>query len=70
MAKVPRYTYNNFYVQGNYGYGHGWEDLCGEDSRIKGYKRLREYRKNELGVPFRLIQRREPNPEWVDETEN
>ena len=46
-------------VQGNYGYGHGWEDLTAEDTRKEALVRLREYRKNEAGTPFRLIRRRE-----------
>lgn len=45
-------------VQGNYGYGHGWEDLTAEDNRKEALERLREYRENEAG-PFRLIRRRE-----------
>lgn len=46
-------------VQGNYGYGHGWEDLTAEDDRVEARARLREYRENESGTPFRLIRRRE-----------
>ena len=46
-------------VQGNYGYGQGWEDLTAEDNRKEALVRLREYRANEAGVPFRLIRRRE-----------
>ena len=46
-------------VQGNYGYGHGWEDVTAEDTRKEAMARIREYRENERGVPFRLIRRRE-----------
>lgn len=46
-------------LQGNYGYGHGWEDLTAEESRREILKRLREYRANE-GGNYRIIQRREP----------
>jgi hypothetical protein len=46
-----------FVVQGNYGYGHGWEDLTTEMTGKEGRARLREYRANE-SAPFRLIQRR------------
>lgn len=45
-------------VQGNYGYGHGWEDLTAEDTRKEALVRLREYRENE-SAPFRVIRRRE-----------
>ena len=46
-------------VQGHYGYGHGWEDVTAEDTRKEAMARIREYRENERGVPFRLIRRRE-----------
>ncbi len=46
-------------VQGNYGYGHGWEDLTAEENGNEARARIREYRENERGVPFRLIRRRE-----------
>lgn len=46
-------------VQGNYGYGHGWEDVTAADTRKEALAHLREYRENERGVPFRLIRRRE-----------
>lgn len=46
-------------IQGNYGYGHGWEDVCEEYSFREGKCRLKEYRENERGIPFRMITRRE-----------
>jgi hypothetical protein len=46
-------------VQGNYGYGHGWEDVTAEENWKEAKERLREYRENERGVPFRAIRRRE-----------
>jgi hypothetical protein len=57
-ARVAK-TKQVYVVQGNYGYGHGWEDLTAEDDRKEARDRLREYRENERGVPFRLIKRRE-----------
>lgn len=51
-------------LQGNYGYGHGFEDLCAaEDTRDgKGRKEIRDnlkdYRTNE-GGNYRIIRRRE-----------
>ena len=47
-------------IQGNYGHGHGWEDLTAETLRSEALERLREYRDNEPGTPFRKIRRREP----------
>lgn len=46
-------------IQGNYGYGHGWEDLTAETTREEALARLREYRENEPGTSFRRIRRRE-----------
>jgi hypothetical protein len=46
-----------FIVQGNYGYGHGWEDLCSESRRKEALTRLREYRENE-GGRYRIICRK------------
>lgn len=41
-------------VQGNYGYGHGWECVTSEATKAEASERLREYRENEPGVPFRV----------------
>jgi hypothetical protein len=45
-------------VQGNYGYGHGWEDLTAADTRKECLGYLRDYRSNEPGTPHRMITRR------------
>lgn len=44
-------------LQGNYGYGHGWEDLCAEEFRTEINERLKEYRENEGGT-YRVVTRR------------
>ena len=31
-------------IQVNYGYGHGWEDDCVEETRAEALQRLKEYR--------------------------
>lgn len=49
-------------IQGNYGYGHGWEDLShcqGEGRRKAARQDLKAYREACPGVPHRLINRRE-----------
>jgi hypothetical protein len=51
-------------LQGNYGYGDGWEDLCADESRKEVRQNLREYRENE-GGNYRIIERRESNPAYV-----
>ena len=44
-------------LQGNYSYGHGWEDLCAEEFRTEINQRLKEYRENEGGT-YRVVTRR------------
>jgi hypothetical protein len=56
MKKPTKYTYLHV-LQGNYGYGHGWEDLTAEESYSEIRARLKEYRENEGGT-YRLIKRR------------
>tara|TARA_R100001377_G_scaffold84345_1_gene67691 strand:- start:1353 stop:1586 length:234 start_codon:yes stop_codon:yes gene_type:complete len=55
-------------LQADYGYGHGWEDLSAEDLHILGARKRikqtrREYRENE-GGSYRIIERREKNPNF------
>ena len=57
-ATRARKTRDEFIVQGNYGYGDGWEDLTAEDTRAEGRKQLRCYRENEPQYSHRLIVRR------------
>lgn len=56
-----KYTYL-YVLQGNYGYGHGFEDLTAEEKGPGAWKRIREtkreYIENE-GGNYRIIQRRE-----------
>ncbi len=44
-------------LQGDYGYGHGWEDLCVEEFRTEINARLKEYRENEGGT-YRVVTRK------------
>lgn len=46
-----------YIVQGNYGHGHGWEDLTAGPSRKEAQAFLRDYDENE-SAPHRLIARR------------
>lgn len=45
-----------FALQGNYGYGDGWEDLCVEETRKEARLRLKEYQENE-GGNYRIVRR-------------
>lgn len=56
--KHNKYEYFSV-LQGNYGYGHGWEDLTA-GSRKEVRQSLKEYRENE-GGNYRIINRRELN---------
>jgi hypothetical protein len=58
--KKNKYSYL-FVVQGNYGYGHGWEDLCASENYKEARANLKDYRLNEVNTPHRLIRRRELN---------
>lgn len=58
MTAYVRKTRDEWTVQVNYGYGHGWEDECTEDTRAEGLARLREYRQNVPQYPSRLRKRR------------
>ena len=63
MKGINKYNYINV-LQGNYGYdGYGWEDLCADESYKAIRQNLKEYRENE-GGSYRIIQRRELNPEY------
>ena len=62
--KVNKYLYL-YVVQGYYSSTYGWEDCCQSEDYKEAVADLRAYRIEERGVPHRLIQRREPNPEYV-----
>lgn len=61
MPRINKYDYL-VVLQGDYGYGHGWEDLCAAGDTAAGWREIRanrrEYRENE-GGSYRIIQRRE-----------
>ena len=64
MGHINKYLYL-FVVQGDYGYGHGWEDLTASESYKAAIADLRAYRKNDnYAVGLRIIKRRELNPEY------
>jgi hypothetical protein len=45
-----------YVLQGDYGYGHGWEDLCSEETRKEAQQRRKEYVENERGC-YRIVRR-------------
>lgn len=53
-----RKTRDEYQIQVNYGYGHGWENEISEISRSEALKRLREYRENCPNYPSRIVKRR------------
>lgn len=55
----PAKTKLIYVVQGNYGYGHGWEDENEEDNWTDAKRSIKEYRDNGSGS-YRLIKRRVP----------
>lgn len=64
MKRINKWL-TEYIVQGNYGYGHGWEDECAEETRKEARERFREYVNNGSGA-YRLIARRVRNPEYVE----
>jgi hypothetical protein len=48
-------------LQGNYGHGHGWEDLCQSENRAEVRADLSAYRENAPEYAYRIIRRREIN---------
>lgn len=58
-----RKTRDEWQVQGDYGYGHGYEEVTAADTRKEAMQYLREYRENEPGIPFKIVCKRVPlNP--------
>lgn len=39
-------------------WGHGWEEVCAEDTRGQARERLREYRDNQPEAPVKIVKRR------------
>lgn len=64
--RINKYSYL-YVLQGSY--EHGWEDLCAAVRTPAGRKEIRgnlkDYRQNE-GGRYRIISRREPNPEYTE----
>lgn len=55
-----RKTRDYFELQGNYGYGHGWECLTAELTIRAARDQRKCYRENEPGTPTRIVKKREP----------
>ena len=62
MPHPTKYAYLHV-LQGNYGYGHGWEDLTQSEDRSEVRADLRAYRENAPEYVYRIIQRREARQE-------
>jgi len=67
MAKRASKYHYLYVLQGNYGYGHGYEDLTAEVDSPEGKKMIKEnlrlYRANDPRGVYRVIRRRERKPE-------
>ena len=53
-----RKTEDEYQIQGNYGYGHGFEVVTCETTWKEARRRLKEYRLNEPGTPFKIVKKR------------
>ena len=54
-------------VQGDYGYGDGFECVAAEDTKAEAMARLAEYRENEPGVRFRVRWAHDGSGEPIEE---
>ncbi len=61
--RINKYIYM-FVLQGNYGYGHGFEDIDASDVYSEMVASKKCYRENEGGL-YRIISRREINPDYL-----
>jgi hypothetical protein len=53
-----RKTEDEYQIQGNYGYGHGFECVTTEETWKAAKEQIKCYRENEPGVPFRIVHKR------------
>ena len=64
--RVNKYLYVKV-VQGDYLFGHGWEDLSVCDTHWDAVRDLREYNACGHACSLRIISRRIPNPAYVSD---
>ena len=53
-----RKTEDEYQIHGNYGYGHGFEEVTCETSWKDAKEQLKCYRENEPGIPFKIVKKR------------
>jgi hypothetical protein len=53
-----RKTIDEYEIQGNYGYGYGFECVTTEETRQAAKEQIRCYRENEPGISFRIVKKR------------
>lgn len=53
-----RKTCDEYEIQGNYGYGYGYEAVTTESTRKEALATLKLYESNEKGVSFRIVKKR------------
>lgn len=58
MARYTRKTRDEFDIEGNYGYGDGWEVVTCEETRREANRAVKEYRENEPEGRFRIRKHR------------
>lgn len=62
MAYI-RKTVDVYELQGNYGYGDGYEYILEEEDRKEARERLKEYRENAPQYSYRIVKHRRPKEE-------
>lgn len=53
-----RKTIDEYEIQGNYGYGQGFECVTTEETWKAAKEQLKCYRENEPGIPFKIVKKR------------
>jgi len=61
-----RKTRDEYRIESNWGYGHGWEEVTAEESLKEGRAMLKCYRENEPQASHRLRMVRVPITETVE----
>lgn len=49
-----RKTRDEWVIEQDFGYGHGWEEVCSADNRREALDDLKSYRENQPKYPVRM----------------
>lgn len=58
MSNYVRKTFDEYNIEGDYGYGQGFEVVNTEKTWPEAKRSVKEYRQNQQGIPFRITKKR------------